>query len=518
MWFELPVTVALVICVPGMLFAIGGIEAREAGNNSVGQERLPGPIRPVDQVGQFKGQSDIGIVLHPGSTQYDAASGSYTVAGSGENMWFSEDAFHFVWQEVSGDHVSLAATINFVGSGGDSHRKALLMIRQSLDADSAYVDVAVHGDGLKSIQYRDERGAITREINAPASTSKRLRLEKRGDYFYMLMGDDSGFQLVAGSPRIHLTGPFYVGFGVCAHEKSVIQRAVFSNVDLNFSSAPENSPVLHSTLEVVPIATPTDRRVVYATAGRVEAPNWTSDGGDLIFNRAGRLEKVSVSKGKPVAIETGLTGHCNHDHGISPDGRSLAITELQENGKSGVFIVPYAGGTPRRVTRLSTSYWHGWSPDGKSLAISVEQNGHFDIYNVDADGANESRLTQDSGSNDGPEYSPDGAYIYFTSDRNGTSQIWRMRPDGSGQEQVTTDEFGNWFPHISPDGRKMIFLSYAKGVTGHPADKDVTLRIMTLTDRKITVLDKMLGGEGTINAPSWSPDSLEVAFVSYQYF
>jgi Tol biopolymer transport system component len=95
-------------------------------------------------------------------------------------------------------------------------------------------------------------------------------------------------------------------------------------------------------------------------------------------------------------------------------------------------------------------------------------------------------------------------------------QIWRMHTDGSQQEQVTADEFNNWFPHISPDGKWMVFLSYDHSVTGHPENKDVTLRLMSLSDKKIKLLAKLFGGQGTINVPSWSPDSKQLAFVSYQ--
>ncbi len=105
-------------------------------------------------------------------------------------------------------------------------------------------------------------------------------------------------------------------------------------------------------------------------------------------------------------------------------------------------------------------------------------------------------------------------------------QVWRMKADGSDQEQVFSDDYNNWFPHISPDGKWMVFLTYEKDVTGHPENKDVMLRLMSLgdekttdektTDKKIIVLAKLFGGQGTINVPSWSPDSKQVAFVSYQ--
>jgi len=140
----------------------------------------------------------------------------------------------------------------------------------------------------------------------------------------------------------------------------------------------------------------------------------------------------------------------------------------------------------------------------------------FDIYTIPAGGGEETRLTTASGLDDGPEYSPDSRFIYFNSERSGTMQVWRMQPDGTGQEPVTADEFNNWFPHPSPDGRWIVFLSYAKEVKGHPANQDVTLRIIPAGGRKPEVLAKLFGGQGTINVPSWSPDSKRVAFVSYQ--
>ena len=95
-------------------------------------------------------------------------------------------------------------------------------------------------------------------------------------------------------------------------------------------------------------------------------------------------------------------------------------------------------------------------------------------------------------------------------------QIWRMKPDGWDQEQVTSDDYGNWFAHPSPDGKWIVFLSFPKDVKGHPANKDVMLRLMPVGGGPIRELAKFFGGQGTINVPSWSPDSRQVAFVSYQ--
>ncbi len=95
--------------------------------------------------GLFEKSNDIGDTKIAGTVEFDASSSSYTVVGSGANMWFTNDAFHFVWKQFSGD-VTLAADISFLGAGGDPHRKACLLVRQSLDTGSAYADAAIHGD------------------------------------------------------------------------------------------------------------------------------------------------------------------------------------------------------------------------------------------------------------------------------------------------------------------------------------------------------------------------------------
>ena len=179
-------------------------------------------------------------------------------------------------------------------------------------------------------------------------------------------------------------------------------------------------------------------------------------------------------------------------------------------------MVSAGGGTPRTVVEGAPSYWHGWSPDGRWLVYCAERNGEYDVYAAPVTGGAETRLTTAKGLDDGPDFSPDGRFIYFNSDRTGRMQIWRMRPDGSGQEQVTRDGWNDWFPHPSPDGRWLVFLSYGSEVKGHPANQDVQLRLMSLTDGTVQVLAKLFGGQGTLNVPSWSPDSRRVAFVSYQ--
>ena len=531
-WATMVADVLAVAGVLAMAFTVGRIiGAQEAARLAASSARI------------FEGHGDIGSVLHPGSVDYDAANQTYTIAGSGENMWLGKDAFHFAWRKASGD-VTLTADVAFLGAGAQQHRKAVLMVRQTLDADSAYADVALHGNGLLSLQYREEKGAATHEIQANVSAAKRLRIVKRGAYFSMWLGDDHGeFQLASGSTRITLQEPFYVGIGVCSHDANMVEKAVFSNVEVRSeepSASSDSTPTtLYSVLEVVKLAS-TDRRVVYIAPERFEAPNWMPDGKTLLFNRNGHIERIPVTGGSPQVLDTGIATLCNNDHLISPDGTRLGISDnSQQNHQSLVYIVPIAGGTPRRITEGSPSYLHGWSPDGKTLAFVGERNGDFDIYTVPAAGGEEIRLTTAKGLDDGPEYTRDGKYIYFNSERTGHMQVWRMRADGSDQEQVTFGEENDWFPHISPNGEWMVFLTYDKSVSGHPENKDVMLRLMSLKqtplgqnppeettganalgksfkEAKITVLAKLFGGQGTVNVPSWSPDGSQLAFVSYQ--
>src|SRR5713226_7541462 len=501
-----------IIWLAAQVFALALVFAAGSG------ARAQHPGTPASApVGIFESHGDVGTVLHPGSVEYDAAKRSYTIAGSGENMWFGNDAFQFVWKKVSGD-VTLTADISFLGRGVNEHRKAVIMMRQSLDADSPYADVALHGSGLTSLQYREEKGAATHEIQANISAPARLRIEKRSAYFSLWLAEEKGeFHLASGSTRIVLKEPFYVGIGVCSHDKEVVERAVFSNVELK-TAAPTAvaASTLYSTLEIITVAS-TDRHAIYVAPERFEAPNWMPDGKTLLFNRNGRVEKIPATGGTPQVLDTGFATRCNNDHGISPDGTQLVISDQsQEEHRSLVYIVPIGGGTPRRITQKSPSYWHGWSPDGKTLAFVGERNGYFDIYTIPAAGGEEKQLTTAKGLDDGPEYSPDGKYIYFISERTGHMQIWRMRADGSEQEQVTFGEENDWFPHLSPDGQQMVFVTFDASVKGHPENKDVMLRMMTLKDKKITVLAKLFGGQGTMNVPSWSPDGKQFAFVSYQ--
>lgn len=261
------------------------------------------------------------------------------------------------------------------------------------------------------------------------------------------------------------------------------------------------------------------KRELFSSDRLFEAPNWSPDGRYLVLNSEGKLWRLAVEGGEPELIPTGAVNRINNDHGISPDGKWLAISA------GPIYVLPWAGGVPRQVTQLAPSYYHGWSPDGKTLVYCARREDNFDIYAIDVSGGEEVRLTVHAGYDDGPDYSPDGKWIYFNSDRSGNWDIWRMPaagagPDDKAAERITSDEMEDWFPHPSPDGKWLVFLSYEKGTKGHPANQNVVLRRMRLSPDaspapEIAEIVKLFGGQGTINVNSWSPDSKRFAYVSY---
>jgi TolB protein len=277
---------------------------------------------------------------------------------------------------------------------------------------------------------------------------------------------------------------------------------------------------MQSLLEVLDIVSG-ERRVVYRTSDRIEAPNWSPGGGHFLFNSQGLLYRLPVADGEPQKIDTGPLNRLNNDHGFSPDGKSIAVSDKSDpDGKSRIWILPAEGGTPRLVTPEGPSYWHGWSPDGKTLAYVGARGSHIlNLYACPAEGGPETRLTYSAGLDDGPDYSPDGRFLYFNSTRSGNMKLWRMAADGGDPEQLTfEDDTRDWFPHPSPDGRWIVFVSFGADVAvgEHPPGKSVSLRLMRSSGGNPRVIAHLYGGQGTLNVPSWSPDGRRFAFVSYE--
>jgi Tol biopolymer transport system component len=303
-------------------------------------------------------------------------------------------------------------------------------------------------------------------------------------------------------------------------------------------------PDQRAELWVVDVDTGERRHVLTSTTMLFEAPNWTPDGRWLVVNGDGRLFRTPAD-GSGALKEIDLAGvpEINNDHVVSPDGATVYVSA--EDGH--LYAVPFAGGSHRRVTddrvtddgstqdgRTFRHYLHGVSPDGATLAyIGLEQGGQseqsvvrtnvFTVPTAGGTGGTDVQLTDDEFADDGAEFGPDGEWIYLNSERPGVSgerraaghaQLFRLSLTTGAVEQLTDDERVNWFPHPSPDGSRLAYVSFPPGTLGHPEDRDVVVRLRE-NDGTVRDLVALLGGQGTINVPSWAPDGVHLAYVAY---
>ncbi|MDB4882924.1 MAG: Periplasmic component of the Tol biopolymer transport system-like protein [Gemmatimonadetes bacterium] len=469
------------------------------------------------RIGEFTERTDVGHPSRAGSSSYDEKSGTYTLAGSGANVWANKDAFHFLSRPMKGDFI-LTARGHLLGKGVEAHRKFGWMIRSSLDSSAPHVSAVVHGDGLTSLQFRRTAGAATEEVKSTLTGADVIQLERRGTTYIMSVAHYGDTLSAVQVTDVALGDDVRVGLFVCAHNDTVLERAALTDVRITVPARSAFVPYreyIGSNIEILDVKTG-QRRIVYHSPTSVQAPNWTRDGKALIYNQQGKLYRFDLATSTPTLINTAFATGNNNDHVLSFDGKMLGISnQSADNGnKSMVYTVPVTGGTPTQITQKGPSYLHGWSPDGRTLIFTGIRDSATDIYAIPARGGEERRLTHEA-MNDGSEYGRDGR-IYFNSTRTGLMQLWRMNADGSAPTQLTDDPFNNWFPHVSPDGKSIVFISFMKDIkpTDHPWYKPVYLRRMPAGGGKPTVLAYLYGGQGTINVPSWSPDGRYVAFVS----
>lgn len=306
-----------------------------------------------------------------------------------------------------------------------------------------------------------------------------------------------------------------------------MEVARFRNVRIVKPAAPDFQPYrdyIGSNPEVMEVASG-QREVLFSTAHSIQAPNWTVDGEKLIYNSEGRLYNYSLDDDIISPLNTGFAVKNNNDHVLSFDGKLMGISHHNpdDNNSSTLYYLPSTGDSePIAVTSkgVGASYLHGWSPDNKKMIFTGNRNGQYDIYSVDVKSGKEKRLTNFETLDDGSEYSPDGKYIFFNSVRTGTMQLWRMDANGKNQKQLTFDDYNDWFPHVSPDQKWIVFISFQKDINpnDHPFYKQCLLRIMPFNGGVPKVIGYIYGGQGSINVPSWSPDSKFISFVTNSDF
>ena len=264
-------------------------------------------------LGDFQSHGDVGLVAVPGSAEFQPERAQYRIAGSGANVWGKEDAFQFLWKKTSGD-LAFSMDVEWIGKGKVPHRKACAMVRQDLEADSPYVDVAIHGDGLIALQYRTEKGALTMDVQTPVRAPATVKLERDGDVFTVSVAKNGGPFQPVGALSLALSDPVYAGLAVCSHSADVSETAVFSHVAMNSRIAkPGKKRVRETSLETLSIETG-ERKLVFRERNSFEAPNWSRDGKRFYINRQGAMFTIPVEGGEPAPW--------------TPAGSKIAITTM----------------------------------------------------------------------------------------------------------------------------------------------------------------------------------------------
>lgn len=478
--------------------------------------------------GIFNNSTDIGNPKYPGSDVFNKTDQSYTISGSGYNIWFGRDEFHYSYNTLKGDFI-LTANFEFTGKGTEPHRKTGWMVRASANDNSPQVSAVFHGNGLTALQWRKSAGEEMtesgNEIVASGSGYQILQLERSGKVFFMRAARyGEPFETIGTFEANGLPDEVLAGLFVCSHNSDVTEEVKVWNVRIDKPVSDDYNPGsqgwLGCRLEKMNVFDG-KRIIIYEKPSRFEAPNWMPDGKKLLFNMDGLLWKIPVTGGEPEKLNTGTADKNNNDHGISWDGKLLAISSSPQGGSgSSVYYLPVKGGEPKKISDKSPSYWHGWALNNKEVIYVGLREGQegYNLYRNSINGGEEVQLTfvKKDERADGCEYSPDGKYIYYNGSHTGNMQIWRIKPDGTGSEQITFDENNNWFPHISPDGKWLVFIAFPPDIelNAHPSYKRVTLRLMPASGGPSKVIAYLYGGQGTINVPSWSPDSKQIAFVS----
>lgn len=370
-------------------------------------------MRGGTAIGVFEGQTSVGKLQVPGGSSFGSNGTFYTVTSAGERIWGTADDFHFVWKKAKGD-VAISAEIVFDSASGDPYKKAVLMFRQSLAADAPYADAALHLNGLASLQSRMTAGARTYEIRTNAKSPTRLKLEKRGEYFYLYTARGSEpFEFSGAAVRLPLQEPFYVGIGTCAAKKDALETAAFSNLSVR-SLARARTTRARSTLETIHVETAT-RRALVAFEERVTAPSWTANG-DIVYKRGERYERL-----QPSTIDA----------------------------------------APKDLPKPTYKYY------------ASRQSGSWQIWRSKLDGSGAEQITNDGAENVAPKLSPDGKMVAFLSYPKGTElpaedteaklRVLRLE---AGAHPVFLARFvaGKYSlaePAWSPHGSRLAFVSYS---------------------------------------------------------
>ena len=302
---------------------------------------------------------DIGSVAVAGSARHEG--GTFTLKGT-LDIWGASDGFHYVYQPLTGDGQSVARVTGVENT--NEHAKAGVMIRESLAPDAKHATMVVTPvDGVQFLR-RYETGGLTTPTNSRINKGVLpywVKLVRKGNEFSGKESIDGTTWTPTGTDTVNLSSRVYIGLVASSHQKMIAGTSTLDRIAVTPQRPARPRVQSHVTLINFDA---TNKQIIYSAARHFEAPNWSPDGKFLVLNSEGKLWRLPVAGGEPEVIPMGSVTRVNNDHGISPNGKELVVSE---NGGP-LYILPFAGGEARRITEERPSYYHGWSPDGKRLS------------------------------------------------------------------------------------------------------------------------------------------------------
>jgi len=186
----------------------------------------------TEKLGAFTNSDDVGAPPLKGSAEFDASTGQYRITGSGADIWGKADQFHFLWREISGDF-AVTATAQFLTEGIE-HRKAVIMLRKTVDTDSPFIQLAIHGNGMPSVQFRNTKADNTNTVDLPIEGpgTFKLKLVRQGATVTVWLAKNGAALRELGHTSNALGSPVLVGLGVSSHTVAASNTVLFSDVSV----------------------------------------------------------------------------------------------------------------------------------------------------------------------------------------------------------------------------------------------------------------------------------------------
>ena len=236
--------------------------------------------------------------------------------------------------------------------------------------------------------------------------------------------------------------------------------------------------------------------------------DWENDGNyDTAFSTTKTASKQYTTLGvKTIKMEVkdehGMTAGTTKTVSVHQDSK-ITFTSNRD-GNNEIYIMNTDGFNQTRLTNnLVYEDYPNWSPDASKIAFMSNRDVNDEIYIMNADGSNQTRLTNNPASDNYPGWSPDGSKIVFLSIRDGNNEIYIMNADGSNQTRLTNNPANDNYPGWSPDGSKIVFSSNRDG--------NWEIYIMNTDGSNQT---RLINNPANDNYPGLSPDGSKIIFHS----